>query len=114
VGQVWTGVREDTQRNQGDQSLFNVAAEHKVGSGGFKLVGEINGQYEGRATQSGATVPTSGATVISLTPGLQYVPAKRGHTQATFEAGVQIPVVKHGYLPAIQDYQFYVGGYVVF
>lgn len=114
LGYVWTGERKDNHKDGGDLVLFNLAAEHSLGkTSPWRLVGELNGQYEGNGKQAGAPVAGSGSTVISVAPGVQYA-EKRGKTATTWEAGVQVPVVKRGDLPALQDYQLYLGAYTVF
>jgi hypothetical protein len=113
LGYIHTGSRDDTGRNPGDQVLFNLAQEHRLGQSPWQFVWELNGVYEGRASQPGSTAP-SGATVVSLAPGVQYVQKKPGGRMTTWEAGVQVPTWKHGNAQALQDYQLYVGAYTVF
>jgi hypothetical protein len=113
LGYVYTDSRDDTGRNPGDQVLFNLASEHRFGQSPWQFVWEVNGVYEGHATQPGTT-SASGSTVVSLTPGVQYVQKRPGGRMTTWEAGVQVPTLKRGNAQALQDYQLYVGAYTVF
>lgn len=113
AGYLWTDERSDTGRDPGDQVLFNLAAEHPLRGRPMNLVWEINGVYEGHAESAGKGVANTGSTLVSFTPGVQYN-LSRGATRITLEAGVQVPVVKRGDLPVLNDYQAYMGGYVIF
>jgi hypothetical protein len=111
VGYTNTGSRSDLHRNPGDVLFANLAGEHKLGGSPWNLVWELNGRYEGNTTGAAAT---TGATTVSLSPGLQYVrPGKQGKL-LQLEAGVQVPVLMWGDAPAIPEYTAYAGGYIVF
>jgi hypothetical protein len=115
MGYVWTDERSDTNVDPGDLMVFNAAAEHKLGhESPWNFVWEINGRYQGSSEIAGRDAPNTGATIISLTAGLQYTKKKPGGPIVTLEAGVQLPVVTEGDLPALPDHTVYVGGYVIF
>jgi hypothetical protein len=100
--------------NPGDWVLFNAAMEHKLGKTPMNVVIELNGRHELESRRAGASVPSSGATIVSLSPGLQYSQRYKDGTAVTFEMGVQVPVITAGDLPALPDYTFYGGAYVIF
>lgn len=114
VGYVHRGTRSDVNINLGDSFIFNLAAEHRLGNSSANLVWEINGRHEAPNEQARRALPNTGATIISLSPAMQYVDQKSDGRSITFEAGVQIPVLKDGNLPALPDYTVYAGGYAVF
>jgi len=111
---VLRDFRDDTGVNPGDWFLFNLAAEHKLGDTPVNLVWEINGRHEAPSHQAGRSVANTGSTIVSLTPGLQYVDKGAKGRSITWEAGVQVPVIKDGGLPALPDYTVYAGGYAIF
>ena len=110
---VLTGSRSDLDRNFGDLIQLNIAAEHRL-SQRANFLWELMGRYEGNASGGPAPAPPSGATLISFSPGFQYTKTASDGRYTTFEAGVPIPFVHKGYLPAISDYTIYFGGYTVF
>jgi hypothetical protein len=114
LGYVARDVREDTGVNPGDWVLFNLAAEHKLGKTPLNFVWEVNGRHEMPSHQAGQALAHSGSTVISLSPGFQYVDRKGKGRSVTWEAGVQVPVITEGTLPALPDYTVYAGGYAMF
>jgi len=114
AGYTWTDTRSDNGRNPGDLWTVNLALEQPLGQGAWRAIGELNGQYEGNASGGGATPATSGATVVSFSPGLQYVNQRPSGKSTTWEAGVQLPLITEGNLPALANYTFYAGGYLVF
>jgi hypothetical protein len=114
LGYVLTGTRSDVNRDPGDVFVYNLAAEHRLGRGPWQAVWELNGRHEQRATEGGVRVAPSGASLLFFTPGLQYLQPGRAGRLATFEAGLQIPVLKTGNLPAVPEYTLYAGGYAVF
>ncbi len=114
AGYVWADERTDTQRNPGDQLVFNLAGERKQKTGPWSFVGELNGQYEGNATQNGAWLPGTGATLLSVAPGVQHTRKSAHGVTTTWEAGVQLPFLRHGDLPAVPDYTVYAGVYTMF
>ncbi|MHB8996803.1 MAG: transporter [Armatimonadota bacterium] len=113
LGYVLTGSRSDTGRNPGDLILFNLAVERKLNPR-TNFVWEIMGRYEGNASGGALPAPPSGATVVSISPGLQYTMTASDGRYTTLEAGFPIPLIRKGDLPAIQDYAVYAGGYTVF
>lgn len=114
LGYVLTGTRSDLDRNPGDAWTYNLAAEQPLGKGRWSLVAEVNGRHEGRAYEKGQRVAASGASLLSFSPGLQYVQPGRAGRSTTLEAGVQIPLLRQGNLPAVPEYTAYAGGYAVF
>jgi hypothetical protein len=114
TGYVWRGERSDNHLDPGDRIVLNLAAEHKIGDSPWNFVWEVNGQHEPHATQAGQRVPNSGATIVSLTPGVQYIQKDLGGAYVQWEAGVQLPVITEGDLPALPDYTVYVGAFAVF
>jgi hypothetical protein len=114
TGYVYRDTRSDTGVNPGDWVLFNAAMEHKLGKTPMNVVIELNGRHELESRRAGASVPSSGATIVSLSPGLQYSQRYKDGTAVTFEMGVQVPVITAGDLPALPDYTFYGGAYVIF
>jgi hypothetical protein len=110
---VLTGSRSDLGLNPGDLILLNFAVERKLNVR-TNFVWEVMGRYEGNASRGALPAPPSGATVISISPGLQYTMAGSDGRFTTLEAGFPIPLIRKGDLPAIQDYAVYVGGYTVF
>ncbi|MBM3500966.1 MAG: transporter [Armatimonadetes bacterium] len=114
TGYVFRDTRDDTGVDPGDWIVLNLAAEHPIGDSHANFVCELNGRREARSRQGGQSLANSGATIFSLTPGVQYVDKKPNGRSITWEAGVQIPVFQHGNLPAIPDYTVYAGGYAIF
>jgi len=114
TGYVYRDTRSDTGVNPGDWILLNLAAEHPIGDTHANFVWELNGRREARNRQAGQSLGNSGSTIISLSPGLQYVDKKANGRSITWEAGVQVPLFKHGNLPALPDYTVYAGGYAIF
>jgi len=114
LGYVFRDYSSDTGVNPGDWYLFNLAAEHPLGKSPAKFVWEVNGRHESRSHQGGRSLTNTGATIFSLSPGLQYVDKKPNGRSITWEAGVQVPLIKGGNLPAVPDYTAYAGGYAVF
>ena len=114
TGYVLRDTRSDTGVNPGDWILLNLAAEHPIGDTHANFVWEINGRREARSRQGGQSLASSGSTIVSLTPGLQYVDKKPNGRSITWEAAVQVPLFKHGDLPALPDYTVYAGGYAIF
>lgn len=111
TGFTITGRRGDLNRNPGDVVFLNLAGEHPVGHSPWQFVWEMNGRYEGETKGAEAT---TGATTVSLSPGVQYVrPGKQGKL-LQLEAGVQVPALTWGDAPAIPDYTAYGGGAIVF
>ena len=113
LGYTLTGDRPDLDRDPGDVTMFNLAAEHKLNPN-WNFVWELNGRYEGNTEDASGFVANTGSTTVSFSPGFQYNRPKPGGKLLTLEAGVQVPVIKHGDAQAIQDYTAYVGGYTVF
>lgn len=113
LGYTLTGDRRDLDRDPGDVGIFNLAAEHKLNPR-WNFVWELNGRYEGNTYAATGPAPSGGATTVSFTPGFQYNRPKPGGKLLALEAGVQVPVYKHGDAAAIQDYTLYVGGYTIF
>ncbi|MGQ9731928.1 MAG: transporter [Candidatus Zipacnadales bacterium] len=113
TGYMWRTQRTDTDTKPGEVALFNLAAEHSLGSTALNFVWEINGRYAGHTTGPSGPVMGTSSTVISFSPGFQYH-QQRGHTSLDWEAGIQIPVVTSGGVSALPDYTIYAGGYVIF
>jgi hypothetical protein len=114
LGHVFRDTRSDTGVNPGDWTLFNLAVERKLGDKPLNLICELNGRHEAPSHQAGLSVPNTGSTILSLSPGLQYVDKKPKGRSITWEAGVQVPIVKEGGMPALPDYTVYAGGYAIF
>lgn len=113
-GYVLTGTRSDLDRDPGDAWTYNLAAEHRLGRGRWNALAELNGRHEGRAHEKGQRVAASGASLLSFSPGVQYVQPGRAGRSTTLEAGVQIPLLRQGNLPAVPQYTAYLGGYAIF
>jgi hypothetical protein len=114
LGYVFRDARSDTGVNPGDWILFNLAAEHPVGHSPVNFVWELNGRREARSHLAGQSVPDTGSTIVSVTPGFQYVHKLPEGRSITLETGVQVPFFKLGGLPALPDYTVYAGGYAIF
>ena len=97
----------------GDLIFLNLAAEHKLNAR-TNFVWEIMGRYEGNASGGPLPAPPSGATIVSISPGLQYTMTASDGRYTTLEAGMPIPIIRKGDLGAIPDYTIYAGGYTVF
>jgi hypothetical protein len=114
VGYILKDERADTNVNPGDWLVMNLAAEHQIGDSPVNFVWELNGRHEWHNRAAGLPVPNSGATIVALSPGFQYVSKKPNGRTIALEAGVQVPFFKHGDLPALPDYTVYAGGYAIF
>ena len=72
----------------GDERLLNAGLERRVGAG-FTWSLQINGRSTGRDDYLGESVPSTGALLVNLTPGLRVM-AREGET--TFYLFAQVPV----------------------
>lgn len=85
----WKGNgRNPLEYRLGDERLLNAGLERRVGAG-FTWSLQINGRSTGRDDYLGESVPSTGALLVNLTPGLR-VTAREG--EAAFYLFAQVPV----------------------
>ncbi len=111
---VMTGGRTDTDTNPGQVVALNGAVEHKLGRSPYNVVGELNWAHQGRSEMAGATLEQSGSTVLNLAAGIQYSPPPKAGRKLVIETEVQLPVREDGFVRALPDYVWYLGGWMVF
>ncbi|HZM68982.1 MAG TPA: hypothetical protein VFB95_01280 [Candidatus Cryosericum sp.] len=80
--------RNPLEYRMGDERLLNAGLERRVGAG-FTWSLQINGRSTGRDDYLGESVPSTGALLVNLTPGLRVM-AREGET--TFYLFAQVPV----------------------
>lgn len=65
-------------------------ALHRVFRNGAFLILEFNGTWQAQAQQNGVSIPSSGGTTLSISPGIQYFASRR----FLVEFSAPIPAVK--------------------
>jgi hypothetical protein len=74
----------------GADASWSRKAFHRVFRNGAYLILEFNGTWQGQAQQNGVSVPSTGGTTLSISPGIQFFASRR--FLAEFSA--PIPAVK--------------------